>query len=265
MTEQPGGWDCHVHLFDGTPATPGHYQPVPCTLEQIEALASAHGLGRLVLVQPSVYGADNRLLLNALRASTQRHRGVVVLGEAPVANALVGMHALGVRGARLNAVSPVGESGDVAQRFQTLAPLLQELGWHLQWYAPPSLLGRIADLHGKAAPPCVLDHLAGLHAGLSPTDPTWAALARLADQGAWIKLSGWYRLGAQAPYAALLEHIQRVERLFADRMVWGSDWPHTSFAPAARPDYASLWQPVVDALGAGRAARLRNAAPAIYR
>ena len=254
-----------MHLFDGTPVPSTHYQPVPCTLEEIEAVASAHGLGHLVLVQPSVYGADNRLLLSALLACAGRHRGVVVLGEAPRANELVAMQAMGVRGARLNAVSPVGESGDLAQRFHALAPLLRELGWHMQWYTQPNELTRIAALHTDSAPLCVLDHLAGMHARLATDDPAWAALARLADQGAWIKLSGWYRLGAQAPYDALLNHIRRVAALFSDRMVWGSDWPHTSFAPDARPDYASLWQPLVDALGAGRAAQLRSAAPAIYR
>jgi predicted TIM-barrel fold metal-dependent hydrolase len=94
--------------------------------------------------------------------------------------------------------------------------------------------------------------------------PAWAALQRLADQGAWVKLSGWYRLHAQAPYTELLPVVQRVAALFGPRLVWGSDWPHTRFAANALPPYASTWQPVLAALGDARAAQLHLAAAALY-
>ena len=61
------GWDCHVHVFDAAaPVRPGHYRPDHHPLEEIEALALAHGIGHLVLVQPSVYGSDHAVLLRAL-------------------------------------------------------------------------------------------------------------------------------------------------------------------------------------------------------
>ena len=60
-------WDAHVHVFDaGAPTQPGHYRPAHHPIERIEALAAAHGVGRLVLVQPSVYGTDNGVMLQAL-------------------------------------------------------------------------------------------------------------------------------------------------------------------------------------------------------
>ena len=67
--------------------------------------------------------------------------------------------------------------------------------------------------------------------------------------GAWIKLSGWYRLQAVAPYAELHGAIRRMAGLMGERLVWGSDWPHKAFEPSKMPAYASLWAPVVDALG----------------
>ena len=243
----------------------GHYRPLSRPLHQIEAEAGRLGVRHLVLVQPSVYGTDNGLLLRALNVEPGRHRGVVVIADDTTDAALDAMHAAGVRGARLNRVSPVGESVDVAARFHQLAPRLQARGWHLQWYARPDQLAQLAALHTGPGPTCVLDHLAGLHAGVGDGHPAWDALASLAARGAWVKLSGWYRLGAAEPYEELLPIIRRVAALFGERLVWGSDWPHTSFAPDRQPRYASTWQPVVAALGAARAAALRDRMPALYR
>lgn len=265
MSEPAAGWDCHVHVFDAAAAVrPGHYRPAHRPLEMIEAEAARHGIGHLVLVQPSVYGSDNTLLLAALRGAAGRHRGVVVLGEDCDDAQLATMHAAGVRGARLNRVSPVGEPRDIAERVERLVPALHARGWHLQWYAAPEQLADIAALHARTGLTCVLDHLAGLHADLADDHPAWNALQALARAGAWVKLSGWYRLGAQAPYDTLVPAIRRVAALFDGRLVWGSDWPHTSFAADRQPAYATTWTPVAAALGAAAAQRLRDTRPAIY-
>jgi predicted TIM-barrel fold metal-dependent hydrolase len=87
-----------------------------------------------------------------------------------------------------------------------------------------------------------------MHANLPADHAAWQALEKLAGQGAWVKLSGWYRLHAVAPYAVLSSSIARVARLFAGHLVWGSDWPHTSFTPEAMPAYASTLAPAVRVL-----------------
>lgn len=261
-------WDSHVHVFDGqAPVAPGHYRPVHRPLAEIEALACGNGFGRLVLVQPSVYGTDNTVLLDALKSARGRHRGVVVVAPSIGDAALQAMHALGVRGVRFNLVSPVGEGGaeHTAAAFEALAPRLRALGWHVQWYPRPQDLPVIAALHARhaaAGVPAVLDHLAGMHAGLSPDDAAWRALEGLARQGAWIKLSGWYRLQAAAPYGVLDSTIRQVASWFEGRAVWGSDWPHTSFAPSDLPDYASTAEPVLRALPGRQSAQAWGDAPA---
>ncbi len=233
-----------------------------------------------MLVQPSVYGTDNSLLLEALAQSPGQHRGVVVLDSNTTRETLQAMHRLGVRGARFNLGSPVGEGPDVDQRFDALAPHLRALGWHLQWFAPPSALPRIAALHAGSGIVCVLDHLAGLRSALGSPARTHAppdgdarhdapaiqsALERLVANGAWVKFSGWYRLGSEAPYSSLIALTQELAARFRSNLVWGSDWPHTAFPPDAMPPYASTWAPVVAALGLDRAQGLRQAVPAIYR
>lgn len=244
------GWDCHVHVFDATaPVRPGHYTPVHRPLPEIEALAAAQGLRHLVLVQPSVYGNDNTVMLRALEAGQGRHRGVAVVDSAIGAAELDRLHAAGVRGVRFNLVSPAGHGGDPLADLRQLAPGLRALGWHVQWYVHADWLPRLAAWQAETGLVFVLDHLAGLHAGLADDAPAWAAAQALADGGAWIKLSGWYRLGAAAPYTALQAPLRRVAALFGPHMVWGSDWPHTSFAPGQLPAYDSLLFPVRAALG----------------
>jgi predicted TIM-barrel fold metal-dependent hydrolase len=260
------GWDCHVHVFDpAQPSRAGHYRAVDRPLSQIETLAQAHGVRHLVLVQPSVYGADNGLLLRALAIEPGRHRGVVVVHPGIADAELDAMHGLGVRGVRFNLVSPVGGNGVPADQFAALAPRLRQRGWHVQWYARHPDLPGIAALHRDSALTCVLDHLAGVDADVSASSPSWRALEGLADQGAWIKVSGLYRLNAQAPYAELVPRVRRLAGMFGERMVWGSDWPHTSFAPDALPPYGSTWQPLVEALGQDAAQALRRRPPALYR
>src|SRR4051812_30672809 len=99
MNEAPAGGGCHRHIFHANPpALPGHYAPPTRTLQMLDAASAGVGIGHYVLVQPSVYGADNTLLLDALRRSAGRHRGVAVIEPAMTQRQLDTMHTLGVRG-----------------------------------------------------------------------------------------------------------------------------------------------------------------------
>lgn len=250
-------WDCHVHVFEaGASTLPGHYVPPPASLETVEQLGAAHGIARLVLVQPSVYGTDNGVMERALLSAGGRHRGVAVVAADVADASLDRLHAAGVRGVRFNLVSPVGN--DAAQLL-ALAPRLRERGWHVQWYARRAHLACIADLQARTGLTFVLDHLAGLRLDEAGDAESWNALRQLADAGSWVKLSGWYRLGAAAPYRELVPLIRHVGNLFQERMVWGSDWPHTGIAERARPSFESLLRPVRDALGEARMVRVLEA------
>ncbi len=247
------GWDCHVHVFDDSaPVRAGHYVPAHRPLRTIEQLAQRHGVGHLVLVQPSVYGTDNSVMLRALVAAQGRHRGVAVVDPAIGDDELDHLHRAGVRGVRFNLVSPAGYAGDVASDLLRLSPRLRDRGWHVQWYVRADDLHRLVSWQAATGLRFVLDHLAGLHASLDETHPAWAAVHSLADGGAWIKLSGWYRLGSSAPYATLFPNVRRAAAMFGPHMVWGSDWPHTSFQADPMPPYESTLAPVRQSLDATR-------------
>jgi predicted TIM-barrel fold metal-dependent hydrolase len=258
----PTGWDAHVHVFDAAaPVLPGHYAPAHRPLAEIENLAAQHGFGHLVLVQPSVYGTDNQVLLKALAQSAGRHRGIVVVDAPPDDATLAAWHALGVRGIRCNLVSPVSAP---PVDWAAWAPRLRELGWHVQWYAHAHQLQQVVDWQRLHCLPCVLDHVGGMSIRDVQDAVAWANLQRLSDAGAWIKLSGWYRLGLSAPYDLQALEARRVMHLFESRCVWGSDWPHTSFAHGLAPKYESLWRPLQKLLGEPGVSKLAQSAQQLY-
>ena len=83
MVLPPGSTDCHVHAF-GDPAVfpfePGrHYTPARADAGDLRAFLDGHGLSRVVVVQPSVYGTDNRCTLDAVARLGDRARAVVVI------------------------------------------------------------------------------------------------------------------------------------------------------------------------------------------
>ncbi len=80
-----GACDCHVHVFepDRFPYIPSRrYTPGQASVDDLLALQHALGLSRVVLVQPSVYGADHACLLDALRRLGPRAKGVGVIDDA---------------------------------------------------------------------------------------------------------------------------------------------------------------------------------------
>ncbi|MGH7043388.1 MAG: amidohydrolase family protein, partial [Acetobacteraceae bacterium] len=68
----PLACDCHMHVFgppDRYPGAPGRtYTPSAKPLDEYRRVSGQLGLQRVVLVQPSAYGADNRALLDTLGA-----------------------------------------------------------------------------------------------------------------------------------------------------------------------------------------------------
>ena len=109
----PGAIDCHCHVFgpyDRYPLSPGRsYTPPEASVAAYLEMLETIGLSRTVIVQPSVYGTENAVTLDAAEAiGLHRARAVVVVDEAFGAVELAAMAARGARGTRFNAVSGNG-------------------------------------------------------------------------------------------------------------------------------------------------------------
>jgi predicted TIM-barrel fold metal-dependent hydrolase len=194
------------------------------------------GLERVVLVQPSVYGTDNRCLLDGLRALGERARGVVVVGDEAGAEELRRLHAAGVRGVRLNAVSAGAPRVDrLAGQIRNLSRRIGPLGWHVQLYLPSKLLATLEPVLARLEVPAVVDHMADLPVAATGDREAQGSLLRLLASGrVWVKLSAPYRVpGAEDDPAALRALVRTMIEARPDRLLWGSDWPHTPPHPGA--------------------------------
>lgn len=220
--------DCHIHILD--PArfpylVPGTQPPPASTVDDYRRLRAHLGLTRTVVVTPSNYGTDNRCTLDALEQFGRQARGVAVIDESFTDAQLRAMHARGVRGIRFNLTRPGGVGAELIPK---LAARIARLGWHVQIHMTPdgilANLDRLSDLPTDL----VIDHMGRIR---DPADPAFAAIVRLLDAGrTWVKLSGVYLESTDGPpaYADRAAVARAFVRAAPERMVWGTDWPHTT-------------------------------------
>src|SRR5258708_23226039 len=131
--------DCHHHSYEaGYPADPkAALRPGDALVEDYRALQRRIGTSRHVIVQPSTYGTDNRVTLDALAAFGPEARAVAVVNDGVAEAELKRMDALGVRGIRFN----LAQAG--ATTPEMIAPLsrrVDELGWHIQVNASAAII-----------------------------------------------------------------------------------------------------------------------------
>lgn len=232
----PGATDVHVHVFEPVrfPYVQDRtYTPGEATCQALQKQHKALGVDRFVLVQPSVYGTDNRCLLDVIqRVGQHRCRGIAVIDLHHTSpEELQSLHDAGIRGVRLNlAVRHETDVQLAREAFQRAAQAIQLPGWCVQIHCAPTLLGVLDDTLNEFCVPVVLDHFGGLkvqHAGR--VDVHLQTLERLLQTGqVYVKLSAFYRASAQPePHDDLQTLTHRLLASRQDRLLWGSDWPHT--------------------------------------
>jgi predicted TIM-barrel fold metal-dependent hydrolase len=244
----PGATDCHCHVFGPYaryPLSPGRsYTPPEASVAEYLRMLGTIGLSRTVMVQPSVYGTDNAVTLDAVEEiGLNRARAVVVVDEGAGEADLAAMAARGARGVRFNAVSG---NGAPLEQLERLAERIAPFGWHVQLYTGPDALPELEPALRRLPVPVVVDHMGGVKAAAGGVEhPGFRSLLRLLEGGAWVKLSG-YRSSAGPPYADVASMARALLSAAPDRCVWGTDWPHPSLHdPAEVPDDGAL----LDALG----------------
>ncbi len=242
-----GACDCHAHVIGPAAryalAAQRIYTPPDCVAADYQAMLTAVGLTRAVLVQPSVYGSDNRLLVDSLLAAgTGNWRGVAVLAGDEDDAELSRLHQAGVRGARVNLVDRADRDTRLPLAdLHALATRIAPLGWHLELLAHVDEHGAGLQALGDLPVPVVFGHLGYLTVGRGVDDPGFAAVLSLLNAGrAWVKLTGPYRLTRDAlPYPAVDEMAAALREAAPQRLVWGSDWPHVMLR-GAMPNDADL-------------------------
>jgi len=227
------------------------YTPPDALLPNYLELTDKLGIGRIVFVQPSIYGTDNSAMLEAMRASPLPCRGVAVIAEDIDEPRLQSLHDAGVRGIRLNLVDTTDKSSILpVGNIRALAERIAPLGWHVELLLHcdnhPELDTQLADLPVDL----VFGHLGYMRPGAKTTDPGFTALLRLLEAGrCWVKLTGPYRLTRETmPYDAVQPFAKALVCTTAERLIWGSDWPHV-MVKTPMPNDAELLDLLFDWVG----------------
>jgi predicted TIM-barrel fold metal-dependent hydrolase len=264
-----GACDSHMHIFDPRFAPSPHWQRTPprAGVAAYRLLQQRLGTQRCVVVTPSTYGTDNACTLDALAQLGAAARGVAVVDAAADDAELDRLAALGVCGLRVNFVSPQSWGSTTPQMLERLAHKAARLGWHIQLLAEPEQIVAMQALLAGLPTPLVIDHLGRIDPAEGEASPAFAVLRRLLDAGrTWVKLSGVYMRSREG--APCYGDVQPLGRAFVqaapERMLWGSDWPHTTEAPGSVDDAGLLavlrsWCPsdrVMDGILVANPARL---------
>ncbi|MBA5801214.1 amidohydrolase family protein [Rhizobium changzhiense] len=222
-----GTVDTHFHVFRaGAPLnTPRSYTPDIATISDWIEFSGSLGIAKGVLVQPSVYGLDNRVLLDALAAYPDRLRGIVVIDPETAKTEIEQLDRLGVRGVRINTRN---KGGLPLAAARTLAQSIAPLGWSLQLQINPEQLSDIATTLSGTRLPIVIDHLGFIPLARETRSLHVDALKRLMDRAeAYVKVTAPYRLTKDVNYDGFTEVACALAASHAERLLWGSDWPHT--------------------------------------
>lgn len=238
----PNACDCHVHVFGPAARFPyaaaRTYTPADASVEELAQLQSDLHLGRVVLVQPSVYSTDNSAHVDAARRLGAKARIVAVIDEAISDGDLEALHRAGTRGIRVNLhTAGVDDPQQARQKLRAAASRVAGLGWHVQTYAKLSVISALRDDMAALPVPLVIDHFGGAQGSLGPDQPGFDALLDLARSGkAYVKLSAPYRSSLLRPdFGDVTALAQALIAANPDRMVWGSDWPHPGGSSRAKP------------------------------
>ena len=247
-----GACDTHFHLF-GPMARYGFsekriYTPPDAPLADWQRLAATLGVERGVIVQPSVYGTDNSVVLDNLKFMQESWRAVVVVEDGITDKELEAMHALGVRGIRFNVVDVATEKGVLPMHLvRGLAERIAPLGWHVQFLMHVDDYPDLEKMFDGFPTDIVVDHFGYMKASKGTQHPSFQSFLRLLKDGrCWCKFTGAYRISAHdMPYADITPLAHAIIDANPNRVVWGSDWPHAKH-DGAMPDDGDMCSRLMD-------------------
>ena len=228
-----GAVDAHCHVFgpgDEFPYAPERkYTPVDAGKDELWKLRDFLGFDRSVVVQATCHGADNSAMVDALRHSDGRARGVATIRPSVTDDELRDLHDAGVRGVRFNFVKRLVDPKPDAY-YRALVERIAPLGWHVVVYFEAPDLAERWNLFTTLGVPVVVDHM-GRPDVTKPVDgEEFGQFLRFMDTSGdvWSKVSCPDRLSVEGPpaYSDFRPFARTVVERYPDRVLWGTDWPH---------------------------------------
>lgn len=233
FTPPPGAVDAHCHVFGPGDtfayASERKYTPCDAPKEKLWQLRDYLGFERNVIVQATCHGADNRALVDALRDSNGRARGVATVKQEVTDAELRDLDAAGVRGVRFNFVKRLVDTTP-RETLVAIAERIKPLGWHIVIYFEAQELPELYDFFTSLPTTVVVDHMGRPDVSKPVDGPEFELFLKLLREhrNFWSKVSCPERLSKTGPdaYEDVIPFARRVVESFPDRVLWGTDWPH---------------------------------------
>ncbi len=219
--------DTHIHFYDHRypVAAESVLRPPDSTPDDYRRERSTLDTERIVVVQPTTYGLDNRCQLDAMATFGDAARGVMVVDPHVQQEDLARLTDLGVRGARFHMLP----GGAVPwESLEAVAANIAPFGWHIQLQLNGRELSYRLERLLRLPVDLVVDHVGRFMSPVGPDAPEFAALLTLVDHGANVKLSAPYE-SSDSGGPGFDDVTRLVDALVSrapDRLVWASNWPH---------------------------------------
>jgi 2-pyrone-4,6-dicarboxylate lactonase len=227
-----GAVDAHCHVFGPEAVFPfapeRKYTPCDAPKEKLFELRDFLGFDKNVIVQATCHGKDNRALVDALKSSDGRAKGVATVGEEITEAELAEMDAAGVRGVRFNFVRRLVDFTP-REVLMRVAEKVAPFGWHVVVYFEAQDLADLKPFFTSLPVPVVVDHMGRPDVALGVDHPQFQAFLNLLDEHEtiWSKVSCPERLSIQGPpYDDVVPYATAIVERFPNRVLWGTDWPH---------------------------------------
>ena len=229
----PGAVDAHCHVFGPgdvfTYAPERKYTPCDAPKEKLWALRDHLGFARNVIVQATCHGADNRAVVDALRASNGTAKGIATVRRSVTDGELLAMNAAGIKGVRFNFVKRLVETTPPDELLE-IARRIAPLGWHVVIYFEAPDLPELYDFIASLPTIVVVDHMGRPDVNKPVDGPEFGLFVKLMRENPriWSKVTCPERLSRSGPpdYADVVPFARHLVETFPDRVLWGTDWPH---------------------------------------
>jgi len=200
------------------------------------------GTSRTVIVTPRPYGTDNRVTVDAVsQLGKENARGIAVVQPDIGDRELRELADSGICGIRFTVHNPQASVVQI-DMIEPLARRIADLDWHVQLHLRADQIVQGADMLKRLPTTLVFDHMARLPQPAGLNHPGYKVVLDLIEKGrTWVKVSGPYQDSNSGPPG--YEDVAVVARAFVkaapQRLVWGSDWPHTT--EKEKPNGANLF------------------------
>ena len=228
-----GACDTHAHICGPEASVLYHpdriYTPPDALLPAYEFMLKTLGVERMVLVQPSIYGEDNSVMLQAMRETSMPARGVAVVPMDIEQVELEALHQEGIRGVRFNLVDVKNPTAGLPlAELTAFAKRIKPMDWHVEFLVHVDDYPDFSRLFRDFPTEIVVGHFGYFRPGCTLNNSGFQGLLELAESGrCWVKLTGHYRISAEElPYTDIAPFAEALISRAPQRLLWGSDWPH---------------------------------------